>query len=86
MQQSTMYTAYSQTGQAYGLSTYGIDEHSLKNTAALTINIYIKQRNLFDTSRGELGGWYPQFTEALKQCKKKTKHVMVFKTFMYLLF
>uniref|UniRef100_A0A8C6W039 Eyes absent homolog n=1 Tax=Nothobranchius furzeri TaxID=105023 RepID=A0A8C6W039_NOTFU len=28
MQQSTMYTAYSQTGQAYGLSTYGIKTES----------------------------------------------------------
>lgn len=28
MQQSTVYTAYSQTGQPYGLSTYGMSGHS----------------------------------------------------------
>lgn len=30
MQQSTVYTAYSQTGQAYGLSSYGTKRNILK--------------------------------------------------------
>uniref|UniRef100_A0A8C5GB79 Eyes absent homolog n=1 Tax=Gouania willdenowi TaxID=441366 RepID=A0A8C5GB79_GOUWI len=36
MQQSTVYTAYSQTGQAYGLSTYGIIMHSIKTETGLS--------------------------------------------------
>uniref|UniRef100_A0A669BNL8 Eyes absent homolog n=1 Tax=Oreochromis niloticus TaxID=8128 RepID=A0A669BNL8_ORENI len=36
MQQSTVYTAYSQTGQAYGLSTYGVNQHTLKKPHSYT--------------------------------------------------